>query len=93
MPAAQLLHETRILKDSWIDALPRWGDNHPGWYFPASHMLKLDLREVFADVIPNDADFVECFHGLYRIGLVQQTMQDVPGAYRAAPFICLDRAR
>ena len=85
MPAAQLLHYNRVLEDSWVNGLPRWGGSS-GWYFPASHMLKEDLRPAFVELIPTDADYVECFHGMeYRTGLVQEANQDVTGAYRAAP--------
>lgn len=85
MPAAQLLHVNRVLEDSWVNALPRWGGGS-GWYFPGSHLLKEDLRDVFTDLISNDSDYVECFHGMeYRTGLVQQATQNVLGAYKAAP--------
>lgn len=82
MPVAQLLHPNRILDSSWVNAMPRW--NGGRWHYPASHLLKADVRAVFRDLIPLEQDYVQAFHGFeYRLGLVQQSQQDVPGAYRA----------
>lgn len=82
IPVAQLLHPNRILEDSWVNAMPRWSETR--WHYPASHLLKADTRTVFQDLIPLEQDYVQAFHGFeYRLGLVQQTQQDVPGAYRA----------
>lgn len=73
MNAAQLLHPNRLLEKSWIDAMPRWGEGHPGWIYPASHVLKVDTRRFFDDLIPLDDDYAAAFHGYeYRLGLIQE---------------------
>ena len=81
-PASQLLHPDRLLVDNWVNAMPKW--NEQRWIYPASHLLKADLRRFFNDTIPNDTDYTESFHGYeYRLGLIQETQQHQPGAYRA----------
>jgi hypothetical protein len=85
VPAAQLLHANRILEHDWVNAMPRWGDGGGRWLYPASHLLKADMRRFFGQYIPLETDYVEAFHGYeYRLGLIQEKEQDgVPGAYRA----------
>lgn len=71
--AAQLLHPDLLLQKSWVDAMPRWGQRHPGWIYPASHILKADIRQFFEDLIPLDDDYFAVFHGFeYRLGLIQE---------------------
>lgn len=71
--ASQLLHPNRLLEKSWVDAMPRWGEKHPGWIYPASHLLKADIRPFFEDLIPLDSDYASAFHGYeYRLGLIQE---------------------
>lgn len=82
MPLAQLLHPNRVLNDSWINAMPRWGRQN--WLYPSSHLLKNDIRVVFEDVVPLEPDYVQAFHGFeYRLGLIQEFQQNTPSAYRA----------
>ncbi|RKS04952.1 SIR2-like protein [Nocardiopsis sp. Huas11] len=82
MPTAQLLHPNRVLEDEWINAMPRW--NTKQWFYPASHLLKTDLRRFFDDYISLKSDFVEAFHGHeYRLGLIQEKQQDSSSAWRA----------
>ncbi|MEO6503278.1 MAG: SIR2 family protein [Jatrophihabitantaceae bacterium] len=70
-PAAQLLHPNRLLKDNWVNAMPRW--NTGRWLFPASHLLKADIRRYFEDLIPLEPDYAEIFHGYeHRLGLIQE---------------------
>ncbi len=85
VPAAQLLHANRILQGDWVNAMPRWGHSGGRWFYPASHLLKADMRRFFDQYITLETDFVEAFHGYeYRLGLIQERQQDgVPGAYRA----------
>lgn len=83
MEAAQLLHPIRLLEKQWIDVMPRWGEGHPGWIHPASHVLKADLRRFFGDLIPLDDDYVTAFHGFeYRLGLIQEKCEGTL-SYRA----------
>lgn len=82
IPAAQLLHPNRVLQDSWVNAMPHWEKTR--WLYPASHLLKTEARNVFQDLIPLEQDYVQAFHGFeYRLGLIQQSQQDVSEAYRA----------
>ena len=82
--AAQLLHPNRLLEKSWVDAMPRWGEGHPGWIYPASHLLKADIRPYFENLIPLDADYTATFHGYeYRLGLIQENRGDGLRGYRA----------
>ncbi|MDN4161079.1 SIR2 family protein [Nocardioides abyssi] len=81
MNASQLLHPNRLLADDWVNAMPRW--NGGRWLYPASHVLKADIRRFFEDLIPLDADYRTAIHGYeYRLGLIQEQRQDGRG-YRA----------
>lgn len=81
--AAQALHYHRVLDADQIKALPRWGTTR--WIYPISHMLKVDLRGVLRELIPNESEYEATFHNHeYRIGLVQHQDRDEPDAYRAA---------
>jgi hypothetical protein len=79
-PASYLLHSNRLLPDEWVNLMPRWTGGR--WLYPASHILKADLREFFAALIPLQTDYERVFHGYeYRLGLLQEA---IPGGYRAA---------
>ena len=83
VPAGQLLHTERVLGRQWVNAMPRWGGNQ-GWRYPASHLLKGDIRILFDELIPDEENFVDAFHGYeYRLGLIQERQQDNPLSYRA----------
>lgn len=82
LPTAQVLHMQKVLDHA--GCLPRWGDSR--WYYPESHLLRADLRDVLRPVLASDDDYRDAMDSLeYRLGMVQETQQDVPGAYRAAP--------
>jgi hypothetical protein len=84
LPSSQLLHTRRVLDPTWVNALPRWGENHRGWVYPASHLLKADIRPFFDELIPVEANYVESFHAYeYRLGLIHMTEQKVSSSYRA----------
>lgn len=77
-PAAHLLHPHRILESNWVLNMPRW--HGTPWNYPASHLLKNDLRRFFDESIPNEATYTQAFHGYeYRIGLIQQHLQHPDG--------------
>ncbi|MCW4354087.1 hypothetical protein ONR57_12325 [Hoyosella sp. YIM 151337] len=68
--------------------MPHW--NETKWHYPASHLLKADVRAAFEDLISLKQDYAQAFHGFeYRLGLIQQSQQDVPGAYRALAGECV----
>jgi hypothetical protein len=80
--AAQLLHPLRMIEPEWVNLMPRWEGQR--WLYPASHLLKTDIRPFFKDLIPNDDDYKATFHAYeYRLGLIQEHTQDEPAAYRA----------
>lgn len=80
--AAQLLHPNRLLDHNWVNAMPRWQGTK--WLYPASHLLKIDIRQFFEGLISNDDDYNAYFHGYeYRLSLIHETTQDEPSAYRA----------
>jgi hypothetical protein len=82
-PAAQVLHIERVLNHYHISSLPRWDGNQ--LKYPASRMLKEDLRDVLRESVPDDTEYQQVVHSYeYRIGLAQESMQDLPGSYRAA---------
>jgi hypothetical protein len=83
IPAVQALHEHRVLDDNAVRAMPRWGHQRP--LYPASHLLRADLREIFRPLLPDDADYKALNDQFeFRTALVLEATQDVPGAYRAA---------
>ena len=84
IPAAQLLYPSRILEASWVNALSRWGENGPRWTYPASHLMKADIRRFFDNYIPLESEYIEAFHGYeYRLGLIHERQQYAPGSWRA----------
>lgn len=71
--ASQLLHPDALLSGGWVNAMPRWGTGSPGWKYPASHILKADVRKFFTVLIPLDEDYNAAHHGFeYRLGLIQE---------------------
>jgi hypothetical protein len=83
-PAAQVLHVHRILGHDTSNSLPRWKGTR--WIYPASHMLREDLRDIVRDLIPDDARYKMVFDSLeYELGLIQEHTQDAYSAYRANP--------
>lgn len=88
LPACQAIHPYRVLEKEQVKALPRW-QNRNSWY-PLSNLLKTDVREIFKDLIPEDADYEETFRGYeYRMSLLhentkgshQKTYGAMPGDY------------
>lgn len=74
-PACQILHPWWVLDADWVNCMPRWGGGR--WTYPASHLLKTDTRAFLHELIPDDGDFVEAFHGTeYRLGLLQQQTEE-----------------
>lgn len=70
--AAQVLHYQRLLADDWAKNLPRWvGAN--GWVYPTSHLFRTELRSFFAELMPDEEEFLAAYRGFeYRIGLIQE---------------------
>lgn len=80
-PAAQALHYHRIWEPEWINNLPRW--NGVRWHYPASHLMKADLRQFFKGSLEGEA-FANAYHDFeYRLGLVQMRTGTSGHRYRA----------
>lgn len=80
--AAQLLHPLRMIEPEWVNLMPRWDGQR--WLYPASHLLKEEIRCFFEDLIPNPEDYKATFHAYeYRLGLIQEHTQEEPSAFRA----------
>lgn len=72
LPACQVSHPYRVLDKDWVNALPRW--NGGAWKYPLSHLLKADACATFADLIPEDSDYVDIFHSYeYRMSLLHES--------------------
>lgn len=83
IPAGQALHEYRILKCDTINALPRWDVK---WVYPISHMMRVDLRELLRDVLPNDDEYSwQQDRYEYRVALCQSRTQAMPLAFKSTP--------
>jgi hypothetical protein len=84
LPSCQVIHPYRVLDEDRVNALPRWNAGG-GLTYPLSHLLKADTRSIFADLIPEDSDYVDTFHGYeYRMSLLHEnTNATHSGAYRA----------
>ncbi|MCZ2849809.1 SIR2 family protein [Modestobacter sp. VKM Ac-2978] len=85
LPACQVVHPYRVLDKDWVNALPRW--NGGTWTYPLSHLLKADAHTILADLIPEDTDYVDNFHGYeYRMSLLHEaTNATYSEGYRAMP--------
>lgn len=88
LPAAQALHVSRVFDDQrWLNRLPRWGAGARDRLYPASHLLRSDLRPVVADLVPDDDTYRRIFDATeFRTALAQQAIADreTPGAYQPA---------
>ena len=96
--AADVLHTLNVIDGSVVNALPRWGDNSPGWIFPGSHLLKTVLRDLFVDNDVEASEFDDAFDDAeYVTGLVQHLLpEDRPGYHHwpiSGEFIVRNRWR
>lgn len=81
VPAVHALHPNKILDEEAVKGLPRWDSK---WLYPTSRLLRADVRESFRPLLPDDDDYrVLNDQYEYRVALVIQATQDVPGAYKA----------
>ncbi len=82
MPVSQLLHPNRLIEGEWVNAMPRW--NGGLWIYPASHLLKADIRRFVDDLVAVEDQYIEAFHGYeYRLGLIQERQAGTGLGYRA----------
>lgn len=85
LPACQVIHPYRVLDKDCVTGLPRW--NGGAWTYPLSHLLTADVRAIFEDLIPEDDDYVDTFHGFeYRMSVLHEgTNATYSGGYGAMP--------
>lgn len=81
--ACQIIHPYRVLPDEAVSQMPRWNGGRPAYL--QSRLLKEDLRGIFEDLIPEDEDYVDAFHGYeYRLSLLhRQTSESYFDGYMA----------
>jgi hypothetical protein len=67
--ALEVLYLNRVLNDTMVQALPRWGDQ--SWRYPSSHLIRADLTAVLAETLKTQR-FEPSLDDLeYRVGLVE----------------------
>ena len=68
-----VLYPELLLRSDVVNNLPRTEGKK---FYPASHLLKRDLRPLFADLIPDTQEYDDAFHGLeYRLSLLYQSLR------------------
>ncbi len=76
-PAAVLLHPQNVLPSDLINEMPRWQGTR--WKASASHLLRVDLREIFSEMVPADSDYRRRFDALeYRLALTHVRNSEHP---------------
>ncbi len=58
-PAVKALHPYRVIHDDMVKGLPRWDNGN--FYFPPSHLLRLETREPLRAIIGDDKRFEAAF--------------------------------
>lgn len=83
LPACQIVHPYRVLDNNWVKTLPRWNGYQSA--YAASHLLKMDVRALVEELVPDD--YMDTFHGYeYRMSLLhERTNATYPVTYRAGP--------
>ncbi|MDT0188072.1 sigma factor-like helix-turn-helix DNA-binding protein [Microbacterium sp. ARD31] len=81
--ATQALHEWRLFEPDTLRNYPRFTAK---WFYPASVMLREDLREIVSTFLPDQDEYEQaCDDYEYRVALLTQLSQSEPGAYQAGP--------
>lgn len=89
--ATQALHEWRLFEPEILGKYPRFTAK---WFWPASVLLREDLREVVAPFLPDSDEYEQaCDDYEYRVALLTQMSQSEPGAYQAAPGMFMGERR
>lgn len=74
-PALDVLFDCRVLLGDVVNIFPSWGGNR--WVYPASHLLKEELRLVILPLIGDEDSYIELYHRTeYRTALVQWLAQN-----------------
>jgi hypothetical protein len=80
LPAAKILHPEMLLREETVNSMPR---SESAYYFPASHLLRSDLRPLMHDLIPLETRYTEAFNGYeYRLSLIHDNLPDSWGPFR-----------
>jgi hypothetical protein len=81
--AADVLRPIWLLEPNWLNNLPRWGE--PMRYlYPASHLLRQDVREPIRTLLPDDdtyaaaCDRLECLASFIAVDAAREPSSHVP---------------
>ncbi len=91
LPAAVALRDYTVAGPDVVNKFPRWSGQGlrpgQGWLYPASHLLRADLREILRSVLPDDEDYKWAQDRYeYRVALVQYYLETRPaGLARSTP--------
>lgn len=73
--ALDVLHDNRVLDHDVINSFPRWGGAR--WLYPASRLLKSELRPVLLPLVGDEDSFGLLYHRTeYRTALAQWLARD-----------------
>ncbi len=59
--AVKALHPYRVMDDNMITGLPRWGGANSNFIWPASHLLRLEIRDPLRQLEPDDQRYEAAF--------------------------------
>ena len=92
VPACHLLYPERVMSNSWVKAMPRWGGT--SYIYPTSRLLREDTYAAVRSLVPVERNYDRAFRGFeYRLGLLQEA-RTFGGGWRANPGeYLLDRAQ
>jgi hypothetical protein len=86
LPAVAALRDYTVAGPDVVNSFPRWSGpgRQPGqrWLYPASHLLRVDLREALRPLLPDDEDH-KLAHDQYeyRVALIQHHLESRPGGW------------
>lgn len=80
LQAVVALREYTVASADAVNAFPRWSGQR--WLYPASHLLRADLREILRPILPDDDDFRWANDRYeYRVALTQYHLESRPADY------------
>jgi hypothetical protein len=80
LPAAMALRDYTVAGTDVVNGFPRW--NGQRWLYPASHLLRADLREALRPLLPDDDDYRWAHDRYeYRVALVQYHLEPRPAGW------------
>ena len=89
--AIGVLHMNVVLDGDMVNRLPRWGGGS-GWLYPASHLLKTVLQDLFRECGLEQEAYVKlCYDVEYRTALLQSVMPEEALRFGARGKLCIVR--